>query len=299
VALDLNHLESLVAVAECGSIAKAAGRLHKVRSAVSYDIRCLEQHLGVTLLDRTGYRARLTDAGHALRKEGEQILNQARSLEHRAGLIGQEWEPTIRVVLEGAIPIPPIMRAIKIFTASGAPTQIELQTDFLGGVAERFEREEADLMLVKDFDVSWDEYVVHRLPDIHCALVAASDHPVFERDPLSVTVHDLSPHLELNIQVPDEPQGRMTDRRVGVPRTLNLGGFFVKREALLMGLGFGWMPRTLITRELGEGTLREIPLAEGAAFQFTPSLMHRKDRPLGRAGAHFVQLLLDEFESLH
>jgi DNA-binding transcriptional LysR family regulator len=295
MALDLSNLEALLAVAECGSIAKAATRLNKVRSAVSYDVRCLEEQLGVPLLDRTGYRAALTEAGNIVLREGERLLSQARALEHLATLMRQKWEPTIKVVLEGAIPMGPVMGAIKAFSRQDVPTLIELKTDFLGGVPERFEREEADLMLVKDFEVSQDEYVVHPLPDVHCVLVAAAEHPLMDGSPPVVHYNDLRDHLELNIQISDEGDGRMPDKRVGGPKDLKLSGFYAKKEALLMGLGFGWMPRALIGSELAQGRLKVIPFEDGPTFQFTPSLMYRKDRPLGRAGTLFRDLLLKEW----
>ena len=297
MALDLNHLEALVAVAECGSIAKAAGRLNKVRSAVSYDVRCLEEQLGVPLLDRSGYRAKLTEAGKLVLREGTQILSQARALAHRTSLIGDAWEASVKVVLEGAIPMPPIMQAMKSFSREDVPTQIVLQTDYLQGVVERFEREEADLMLVKDFEAPREEYIVHQLPELQFLLVAHRDHSVFKAAEPSVNLAALRHHIELSIEVSGQRGAGMPETRFGAPRTLNLSGFYEKKEALLMGLGFGWMPVALIAQELDAGSLRVVPFDEGDTFQFTPSLMHRKDRPLGRAGTLFRDFLLEEFNA--
>ena len=294
MALDLNHLESLLVVAESGSIAGAATRLNKVRSAVSYDIRCLESHLGVSLLDRGGYRAQLTPVGERVRREGELLLRQARRLEQMANQIREEWEPVVKIVMEGAIPSSPVMRAIRELSNREVPTLVELQTDFLGGVLERFERHDADLMLVKDFDAPVGDYIVHQLPEIHCVLVAAGDHSLFDKRPEQVQRHELRECLELNIQVSAEGMSHIADKRIGLPRVLNLDGFYAKKEALLMGLGLGWMPRSLVESELERGDLAVVPLDEGSVFKFTPSLMYRKERALGRAGSLFRDLLLQE-----
>lgn len=293
--IDLNHLEALKAVVECGSFAKAALRMNKVKSAVSYDVRSLEQQLGVPLLDRSGYRAGLTEAGEMILREGRQLLVQARALEHLAELIRQEWEPTVKMVTDGAIPMGPVMAAIKAFSAGEVPTLIELQTEILAGVPDRFEREEADLMLVKDFDAPRDRYVVDLLPSIRCVLVASPSHPLFLGEPEVIRGYQIREHLELNIQSSFQGELEMYDRRIGGTRVLNLSGFYDKKEALLMGLGFGWMPEALVAGELKAQRLREVPYEEGSAFQFTPSLMHRKDRPLGRSGRLFRQLLLEAF----
>ena len=193
--------------------------------------------------------------------------------------------------------MPPIMRAMKAFSRKDVPTQIVLQTDYLQGVVERFEREEADLMLVKDFEAPREEYIVHQLPELQFLLVAHRHHPVFAEATPTVNLAILRSHIELSIEISGQHGAGMPETRVGAPRTLNLSGFYEKKEALLMGLGFGWMPVALIAQELEIGSLRVVPFEEGETFQFTPSLMHRKDRPLGRAGTLFRDCLLGEFSS--
>ena len=63
---DFRDLELFVAVAEVGSIAKAAERAHTVASAVSKRLSELEIHFGTPLLVRGAKGVELTSAGHAL-----------------------------------------------------------------------------------------------------------------------------------------------------------------------------------------------------------------------------------------
>jgi hypothetical protein len=60
-----------------------------------------------------------------------------------------------------------------------------------------------------------------------------------------------------------------------------------------MRVGFGWMPLYLVRDELSAGTLCEVKYAGGSRFTFTPRLVHRTDRPLGRAGRRLFSLLQD------
>ena len=64
--LDLNLLHVFLAVANAASFRAAADALGVTRSAVSQAIRRLEDHLGVTLVQRTTRSVRLTEAGHRL-----------------------------------------------------------------------------------------------------------------------------------------------------------------------------------------------------------------------------------------
>jgi len=62
---DLDAINALDAVVRHGGFARAAAALHRVQSAVSYQVDKLEAQLGVPLLDRTGYRVQLTPAGRS------------------------------------------------------------------------------------------------------------------------------------------------------------------------------------------------------------------------------------------
>jgi DNA-binding transcriptional LysR family regulator len=77
----------------------------------------------------------------------------------------------------------------------------------------------------------------------------------------------------------------------GGERVFYLSGFEAKKQALLMGLGFGWMPRHLADEELRAGTLREVRHVGGSRYRFTPLLVHRLDRPLGRTATRLIALL--------
>ncbi len=77
----------------------------------------------------------------------------------------------------------------------------------------------------------------------------------------------------------------------GGERVFYLSDFSAKKEALLMGVGFGWMPTYLVEGELRAGELREVQYSGGSRYQFNPMLVHRADRPLGRPGQYLVSLL--------
>lgn len=62
----LSALRAFEAYAETGSVQRAGEALNVSHAAVSQQIRNLEAHLNVTLLDRAGRQAQLTDEGRAL-----------------------------------------------------------------------------------------------------------------------------------------------------------------------------------------------------------------------------------------
>ncbi|MFM7181347.1 MAG: LysR family transcriptional regulator [Verrucomicrobiales bacterium] len=76
---ELRHLKYFVAVAEEGSINRAAARLRLTQPALSRQIRALEDEVGECLLSRTGNSIRLTEAGQLLLGEARGVLERAES----------------------------------------------------------------------------------------------------------------------------------------------------------------------------------------------------------------------------
>ena len=76
MALELRHLELVRAVAEEGSLARAALRLHVTPSALSHQLRDAEQRLEIALFDRVGRRLRLSAAGERLLVSARSVLDE-------------------------------------------------------------------------------------------------------------------------------------------------------------------------------------------------------------------------------
>ncbi len=79
--IDIRHLRTLAAIAEHGTLARAAEHLHVSQSALSHQVRELEGRLGVELLARQGRRLRFTAAGERLLQLGERVLPEIRRAE--------------------------------------------------------------------------------------------------------------------------------------------------------------------------------------------------------------------------
>ena len=80
---DPNLLRAFVAVKETGSFTRAAERLHLTQSAISHQIRRLEEQLGQPLLRRTTRSLTLTEDGEDLVRHAEQILGAMDALSRR------------------------------------------------------------------------------------------------------------------------------------------------------------------------------------------------------------------------
>lgn len=74
--MELRHLRYLVAVADHGTVSRAAERLHVTQPGLSRQLRQLEQDLGVNVFERSAGRLSLTSAGRALVPLARDLLGQ-------------------------------------------------------------------------------------------------------------------------------------------------------------------------------------------------------------------------------
>lgn len=291
--LDIETLKILDLIVRLGSFAKAADQLNRAQSAISYQVKKLEQHLGVNLFDRSKYRAELTPEGNAILTEGRRLLQQAHNLEVLAERFSQGWEPRLEIVIDGAVPMEPVMKALKRLSEMDVSTRVQLRTEFLSGCQRWFDKQSSDLMLVKDYQ-STPYLVAKPLQVIDFKLVVSKEHPLATMK--GVELKHLHEHIELTIADSGnlDPQSQ-DELQFGGERVFYLNGFMAKKESILLGLGFGWVPDYLIKEELSAGSLVELDFVGGACHTFTPRLVHSSERPLGRAGQLLSDLIIEEF----
>jgi DNA-binding transcriptional LysR family regulator len=95
---DLRQMRYFTAVAERGSFTAAARDLHVAQQAVSQQVKALEQLLGVTLLERSSRRVRLTPEGVVFLADCRRVLAGADRAARRVQAAARGEAGTLRVV---------------------------------------------------------------------------------------------------------------------------------------------------------------------------------------------------------
>lgn len=98
--LELRHLRTLSALHETGSISLAAQRVHLTQSALSHQIRALQDYYQLPIIQRSGHTVQLTDAGKRLVRLAEKILGEVRAAERDLAKISRQSAGSLRIVLE-------------------------------------------------------------------------------------------------------------------------------------------------------------------------------------------------------
>ncbi|SLN58476.1 HTH-type transcriptional regulator YofA [Aquimixticola soesokkakensis] len=160
--LDLTALRSFVAVADTGGVTKAAGFLNLTQSAVSMQLKRLEEGLGLTLLDRSARTVSLT-------ANGEQLLSYARRMlelndEVYARLTAQEYEGVIRLGVPHDVVYPAIPQVLQQFSANFPRMKVQLESSYTVALKECFARGECDVILTTEDDCGHGGETLAELP---------------------------------------------------------------------------------------------------------------------------------------
>lgn len=146
--LDLATLRALVAVADAGGVTRAAGFLNLTQSAVSMQLKRLEEMLDLQLLDRSGRGVAFT--GH-----GDQLLSYARRMiamndEAVMRLTAQEPAGILRLGVPHDIVYPAVPQVLKLFNAAYPSIRVLLESSHTRTLKAMFARGECDVILTTE-----------------------------------------------------------------------------------------------------------------------------------------------------
>lgn len=98
--LEIRHLKSLKAIAETGKLGLAAERVFLTQSALSHQIRALEDHYEITLFQRSAQGLRFTPAGQRLLDLANELLPLIDKAERDLIRLKSDQSGELRIVLE-------------------------------------------------------------------------------------------------------------------------------------------------------------------------------------------------------
>lgn len=146
--LDLTALRSFVAVAETGGVTRASGFLNLTQSAVSMQLKRLEDSMDLSLLDRSSRTIALTSAG-------EQLLSYARRMldlndEVMARMTAKAFEGEIVVGLPHDIVHPAMPKVLQRFAQDYPRVRVHLKSAHTRRLKQMFARGECDFILTTE-----------------------------------------------------------------------------------------------------------------------------------------------------
>ncbi|MEN9409003.1 MAG: hypothetical protein RL216_977 [Pseudomonadota bacterium] len=183
--LDLVALRSFVAVVDAGGVTRAAGLLNLTQSAVSMQLKRLEEALNLGLFARAARKLTLTP-------EGEQLLGFARRMlalndEALARLTSASFEGEIRLGVPHDIVYPAIPGILKRLAGQYPRVRVNLVSSFTLLLKEAFQRGELDVILTTEEGPGAE---AERLGERPLVWVGAEEGLIWQKRPLRIGFKD-------------------------------------------------------------------------------------------------------------
>jgi DNA-binding transcriptional LysR family regulator len=292
-AVTLRQLRTFKTVADLNSFSLAAQRLKLSQPSVSYQVKELEETLGLPLLDRLGKRVQLTEGGTLLYGYARRmldVLDDARvAIEEMRGI----KRGNLRVGASTTVGIYLLPAALGAFKKLHPGLVISLEIGTRARVQEQVLRNELDLAVVgpasKDPELSIIPFISDEL-----VVVAPAGHPLATRRGL--TLNDLADQPFVMREAASgsrwslEKAARTAGAKLQVAMELGSNGAI--KHAVESGLGLAVISRYACMLEVSSGRLVELTV-RGFPIRRDWHIVHLRRRKLPASVSTFIEFLRD------
>ncbi len=294
--ITLHQLVCFEAVVSEGSFQAAAEKLRRAQPTVSSSVKNLEAQLQLSLLDRSGYRVTLTEAGRSFYERTRVFLHEAKRLRDHATQLSMGEESDLRVVIGDVSPLPETLGLLRRFFDNCPGTKLHLHFEAISGPWERLFDDEADLIFhyVEKSDPRL-EFV-----DLFTVKIVPVVAPNFLRFPItrSISPEQMRDYVQCVIRdTARHPQSRNYYLVEGA-RSWTVSDQLMKKELILQGMGWGHMPRYLVEPNLRDGGLLPITGRHLKGGQAELVAARRRDTPHGPVANRLWQYIRDQAAEL-
>lgn len=279
----LDQLRIFLAVVDEGSFNRAARRMGRAISAISYGVAQLEAQLGVALFDREGSRRPvLTREGEALLADARTVSADVDGLLARVRGLGQGLEAELSLVVDVMVPGEVLARVLREFQQAYPTVPLRLHVEALGGVAALLLDGRASIGVAGPAIVELPGLSREVIGSVELVPVAAPGHPLARA---GVLPGESARHLQL-VLTDRSPLSEGREFSVVSPNTWRLADLGAKHDLLREGLGWGNMPRHAVEADLSTGRLVLLDLPERPGIDYRLHALWRSDCPPGPAACH-------------
>lgn len=199
--IELRHLRTLIALAETGSVSLAAQKVFLTQSALSHQIRLLENHFDTLLFERKSMPLRFTPAGERLLKLAHELLPRVAHAERDLMQIIHGEAGELRVAVECHTCFDWLMPAMGVFRPQWPQVELDIVSGFQADPVGLLLSHRADLAIVSETTplagVAYQPLFAYEMMGI-----CAPDHILANKNIWQA--HDFTNETIITYPVPDE-----------------------------------------------------------------------------------------------
>ncbi|MFZ4627287.1 MAG: LysR family transcriptional regulator [Blastocatellia bacterium] len=282
---------------ETGSFSKAAGLNFVSQSAVSQQVKGLEQRFNRQLIDRGNHKQVVpTEAGQLVYEVFKEMVGRFADLEARLRASGDEIAGTIRVATVYSIGLYQLPPYVKHFIKHHPQVKIHVEYGRTDKVYEACRNQMIDFGIIA-LPLRKPDLEVIPFGEEELVLVCSPSHRLVGAGEEVVSLRSLQGEEFVAFER-DIPTRQTIDRilrrfRVSVQTVMEFDNIETIKRSVEVGNGISILPRQAVTNELRAGLLVALRFAEGT-FTRPIGIIHRRGKRFTPATKAFLHLLTEE-----
>ena len=179
--IEFRHLRTIKAIHEAGGLAKAADLLNTTQSALSHQVKGLEDQAGVELFVRRSKPLKLSAAGTRLLRLAEQVLPQIEATVSEFTGLRDGHSGRMHIAIECHACFEWLFPVLEHFRRDWADVDVDIRPGLAFDALPALMKEEVDLVVSSDpEDIAGVEFI--ELFDYAPVFVASKDHPLAQKE---------------------------------------------------------------------------------------------------------------------
>jgi LysR family transcriptional regulator for metE and metH len=200
--LELRHLKTLLALRDTGNLSRAAQLLNLTQSALSHQLKSLEEHYGVELFERKSNPVSFGAAGQRLLRLAAATLPQIEEAERDVRRLVSGAAGTLRIAVECHTCFDWLMPAMDAFRTRWPEVELDIVSGFQSDPVGLLHQDRAEVAIVSEVDADEATIAVHPLFSFEIVALLPKGHALLAKPWLEA--HDFAGHTLITYPVPDD-----------------------------------------------------------------------------------------------
>ncbi|MBT4757599.1 MAG: LysR family transcriptional regulator [Opitutae bacterium] len=276
---------------ESESFSRAAKLNGITQSAVSQQLRAMEKHFSILIVDRSQKQFRLTREGQKLYESAKEMLYLYDKLNSELQEMKKVISGTIHISTVYSIGLHELPPYVKVFLAKFPEVNIRVEYRRANMVYEDILTNSIDLGLIA-YPQKHKQLEVLPFHDDILVLVVSPEHPFAQRK--SIDIQDVAGQKFIGFE-PDIPTRKATDiifkeANIETEPVMEFDNVETVKRAVEINAGIAILPQTTVIREEAQGLLKVLKF-NNQTYKRPLALIHRKGRVLTPAIKKLIDLL--------
>ncbi|VTU17703.1 Hca operon transcriptional activator [Variovorax sp. SRS16] len=199
--LEIRHLRTLIALRDTGSLVRAAQLLNLTQSALSHQVKLLEDRYGAALFERKSLPPQFSSAGLRLLQLADAAVSLVEETERDMARLAQRGSGQLRIVVECHTCFDWLMPAMDAFRSHWPEIELDIVSGFHPDPIALVLQKRAEVAIVSEQDAA-ESVDYHPLFRFEIMALLANDHPLAARTHL--TARHFADQTLITYPVPDD-----------------------------------------------------------------------------------------------